>query len=413
MITRADAEDIAAGWAHGESVRRGVEHVPVVDEFDLGFVVASNPVERQPGAAPDGGTTVIDRETGRLSYWPRVPNAEVHRMYREHRDTIVGPPKTADAEVELRRNAHRRSTPNTAAHITLNGRLIIARGAKGDQEFSYHPLIADRLAAIAHGHKVRGAERHAEILVTSDALHEADHTRAAEGLAPLTVDQARELLGTAHLETFQIREPGDPLGGRPVTPCETCIEVLTQLSLIPRAATGALFERIPPAQPNPVPDRFPDDIASALLDAHWRPQRKPNVAAGMVAVMTADIVAVEGKEHRHEGFPAASAALESITLLTAGRCGPGIDQRIRYFTIDPRDAMHSADVLYEFGQVIGARLFPIGAEAETSFLTVDERGRVFALDQGGEWFIAETFDQALITLLTGGFTPRVRDDGTW
>ena len=46
-------------------------------------------------------------------------------------------------------------------------------------------------------------------------------------------------------------------------------------------------------------------------------------------------------------------------------------------------------------------------------LAVDEQGRVFALDQAGEWFLGETLDEALVNLTIGGPAARVRDDGTW
>jgi hypothetical protein len=60
-------------------------------------------------------------------------------------------------------------------------------------------------------------------------------------------------------------------------------------------------------------------------------------------------------------------------------------------------------------------LCPIGVEHfGDTLLAMDERGRVFALDQAGEWFVGETFDEALVGLLTGdGPAARLRDDGTW
>ena len=39
MISRQDAEQIAAEWARRESVRRGYECTPMMSEFDLGYVV--------------------------------------------------------------------------------------------------------------------------------------------------------------------------------------------------------------------------------------------------------------------------------------------------------------------------------------------------------------------------------------
>ena len=65
--------------------------------------------------------------------------------------------------------------------------------------------------------------------------------------------------------------------------------------------------------------------------------------------------------------------------------------------------------------MIGAPLFPIGVEAKgDAIVAIDERGRVFALDQGGEWFLGESLDEAVTSLLTGdGPAERIHDDGTW
>ncbi|MGH3669286.1 MAG: SUKH-3 domain-containing protein [Pseudonocardiaceae bacterium] len=48
-----------------------------------------------------------------------------------------------------------------------------------------------------------------------------------------------------------------------------------------------------------------------------------------------------------------------------------------------------------------------------STLAIDEAGRVFALDHVGEWYLGESIDAALITLITGSQPPRLDDDGTW
>ena len=65
--------------------------------------------------------------------------------------------------------------------------------------------------------------------------------------------------------------------------------------------------------------------------------------------------------------------------------------------------------------MIGAPLFPLGVEARgDAILALDDRGRVFALDQGGEWFLGEGIDAVPTGLLTGdGPAERIRDDGTW
>ncbi|MEE3919750.1 SUKH-3 domain-containing protein [Micromonospora sp. BRA006-A] len=86
---------------------------------------------------------------------------------------------------------------------------------------------------------------------------------------------------------------------------------------------------------------------------------------------------------------------------------------ISRFTTNPLRAAHTADSLADFAAVLGARLFPLGSERQESILAVDEHGRIFALDQAGEWFLGADIDAALTTLLLGRAPARVRDDGTW
>lgn len=73
----------------------------------------------------------------------------------------------------------------------------------------------------------------------------------------------------------------------------------------------------------------------------------------------------------------------------------------------------SADSLARLGAVLGARLFPIGTESGDSILAVDELGRIFALDQAGDWFLGADIDTALTNLLLGREPARVRENGTW
>jgi hypothetical protein len=101
--------------------------------------------------------------------------------------------------------------------------------------------------------------------------------------------------------------------------------------------------------------------------------------------------------------------------ISCGLRGPGVRRWVRWLNLEPVAAAHSADVLGELAEVIGVPLFPIGVEAKgDALVAIDERGRVFALDQGGEWFLGETLDEAVLSLLTGdGPAERLRDDGTW
>ncbi|HEU4423380.1 MAG TPA: SUKH-3 domain-containing protein, partial [Pilimelia sp.] len=121
-----------------------------------------------------------------------------------------------------------------------------------------------------------------------------------------------------------------------------------------------------------------------------------------------------GEEHRHLSFPAAQRLLTEFPGLVCGRRGPGNRHWIRVFEINPSAVAQSADVLADLGSLLRTRLFPIGGEGNgDTLLAVDEYGRVFALDQAGEWFIGDDIDAALVNLITGGPAARIRDDGTW
>lgn len=415
MITRQDAEEIAAGWARTESERRGYEVAPMVSEFDFGFVVWTR---QPPSVLPipgDGARTVIDRDTGALSTWPGIPPEVVAQMYRERRPTLAAQRHTADPEVELRRNARRRPAPTSAAHLTVDGRLFIGRGAKGDQDLDHHRLVREYLATVEPGTLVRGAERHAEIIALSDALHEADRLRAAAGAAPIELEEARAWLLTAGFETYFVRETGDPLAGSQSRPCESCVRTLVHFALLPWSDLAFTEEWRPgPNDKIAQPGRFPPEVASVLADGGWLPL--PDfVAAALAEGMIEETTEVAGRRFRHEPFPAVSRLVADFPGIMCGRRGPGARRAIRLLHLDPTAAAHTADLLGDFAEVVGARLFPIGVEAQgDAILAVDERGRIFALDQGGEWFLGETIDEAVTGLLTGsGLAERIRDDGTW
>jgi hypothetical protein len=124
--------------------------------------------------------------------------------------------------------------------------------------------------------------------------------------------------------------------------------------------------------------------------------------------------AVEASGGHLRPFPAARRVVAEFPGVRCGRRGPGLRRAIRLLTLDPAPAAYVADVLDEFAEVVGAPLFPIGVEGGDAIVVIDEQGRVFVLDQAGEWFVGETIDEALVGLLTGdGPAERVRDDGTW
>lgn len=410
MITRAEAEEIAAGWARHESEARGYECSPMVSEFDLGFVVWTRQQSALPPSPGDGVRTVIDRETGVLSTFPGVPASVVAELYRERRPEIAARRHTVNPEVELRRNARRRPAPTTVAHLTVDGRVFRARGAKGDQVIDHHPLVAAQLQDLDPASTVRGTHRHAELIVLSDVLHEADRGRPA----PLTPDEARDRLRRAEFAAFLIREKGDPQAGAEARPCESCISILVDLAVLPWPNLAFVEPFRPFSENIAQPGRFPEQVAGALAHAGWRPMRRA-VAAALAERFIADVLTVPGGRYRHRDFPAAREAVMEFPGIFCELRGPGVRRQIRWLTLEPSVVAHTADTLGEFGEVLGVSLFPLGTEARgDTVVAIDERGRIFALDQGGEWFLGETLDEGLVSLLTGdGPAERVRDDGSW
>jgi hypothetical protein len=241
-------------------------------------------------------------------------------------------------------------------------------------------------------------------------LHEYDRRQAGSHRPVLTLAAARELFGTAQFELFRVREPGDPSGGPASRPCDSCIRALVHFGVLPWSDLAYTEEWRPGPQPLPEVDRFPPAVGHALVAAGWRPQFGDEVLArNAVAAVTATI----GQRHRHETFPAVDQALTAFPSLVGVRRGPGEQVWIQRFDVDPRAVAHTADSLGDFAAVLGVRLFPIGTEQGDSILAVDEHGRIFALDQSGEWFIGPDLDSALTNLLLGRAAHRVRDDGTW
>lgn len=398
MITREEAEAVAARWASNESEQRGYGCEPMLAEFDLGYVVWTRQPSTVLSVPGDGARTVIDRETGVLSTWPGVPPEEIAAIYRERRPT---PPGTVDPAVSLLRLTRRRPTPTTVAHLTVGDRLFRAQGAKGDQRINHHPLVIDRLDMLGAEAHVRGVDRHAELIAVSDALHDATRDRGRE----ITLDDARAWLTGAAFAAFLVRDQADPTAGQEHRPCETCIGVLVDLAVLPWSDRAFVSEWRHGSDRIPVTGRFPYEVARVLAGGGWI-----GPSSGEDAVERA----VEASGGRLRPFEAARAAIADFPGVRCARRGPGLRRAIRLLRLDPVPGAWSAAALLEFAEVIGVPLFPIGVEGGDAVVAIDELGRVFVLDQAGEWFVGSTLDEALTGLLTGdGPARRVRDDGSW
>ncbi len=301
MIDREQAEQIAAVWARRDSLRLGHECRPLVTEFDLGYVITSTlstQVRTLPGDLP---TTVVDKETGEVSTWPRVPPDVVEQLYRRSRRTGPRVPRTVDPASQLLREIRRAATPTTAAHLTIEGRIFTAHGAKGDVELNHHPLVRAYLDGLSPGHLVRGGDRHAELIVVSDVLYEYDQRRAAEGIAPMSTGDAAGLL-----QRCTPRVPLRSRAGRsrrwaapnaPATPASTS----SSTSTCCRGPNG-------PGRHRGIPNRllprsrtvFRPTSRTSLVAAGWRPHFGDEVVA-MSAIR--DVSAVHSRATRTLGLP--------------------------------------------------------------------------------------------------------------
>ncbi|WP_035857274.1 SUKH-3 domain-containing protein [Cryptosporangium arvum] len=158
--------------------------------------------------------------------------------------------------------------------------------------------------------------------------------------------------------------------------------------------------------------RFPSEVETVLREAGWNDGRHvPDVAAETIRAVIGRTAA---NGARHLAFPAAEQALLEFGALYVDQDGPGVALRRRPFAIDPAMVPPCAATLQAFGRALGVSLFPLGVEGDDdAVLAIDEYGRVFSLDDGGEWFLGEDVPAALTTLVTGVQPPRVRDDGAW
>jgi hypothetical protein len=411
MISRHEAEAVADVWARRDSARHGRPFRPSVVEFDLGYVVTSLPAERggPPLAPGDGIPTVIDRETGELTHWPAVPDTVIQQDFRAHRARRGAVVRTADPAVELRRELTRSGLPTTVSRLELPTGVITARGAKGDQRLRHHRLVLDHLRAQPAAALTRGVHRHAELIALSDALHEADRLRGAAGQPPIGPEAARALLAGAPFHNVWVREPDDPAGGADRPPCETCLRALVHFGVLPRAALSfavpfswAEAGLTPPPVPPALAGRFPPAVTSELLQSGWSP--------GWAAEYQARQVIAQLEELGHRAFPAAQRALTAFPFVESPKRGPGYAVWIQRLTVNPGAVAHTVATLADAGRALGSRLFPLGTEAGgESILAVDEHGRVYALDQAGEWLLGAGVEEAVTSLLLGGGARRVRD----
>jgi hypothetical protein len=153
--------------------------------------------------------------------------------------------------------------------------------------------------------------------------------------------------------------------------------------------------------------RFPAEVASVLARAGWFPGRRQLPQAERWADALAGYTSPEG--HRHVLFPAAVEAWAEFGGLAVTREGAGRHQARTAFVLDPMAGLHQPRTLADLGRCLDVPMAPLGEERDgQALLAVDVLGRVHSLDHSGEWFLGQTLEQALTTLVLGTAPERLR-----
>jgi hypothetical protein len=157
---------------------------------------------------------------------------------------------------------------------------------------------------------------------------------------------------------------------------------------------------------------FPQEVADTLRRAGWIPGERDPVRARAWALALAAHAAPDGRHHAIVD-PAVRAFAE-YGGLAVRQDGAGEQIARSSFVLDPMRGVHAVAVIAELGELVGARMTPLGEEGDgTGVLAMDERGRVFLLDHTADWHLGDSLGEALTTLVLGRLPERVRDDGTW
>lgn len=134
------------------------------------------------------------------------------------------------------------------------------------------------------------------------------------------------------------------------------------------------------------------DVESEALSAVFRAVALVEPAAGAAAWVL---------------FPAAEQALRAFYGLRSRPAGPGCDVAPTGWVIDPVVARHAQHPLSRLAERTGSRLFPLGRTDADALLAVDEEGRLFSVDHGGQWQLGDTVREGLAALAEGHAPHRI------
>lgn len=159
--------------------------------------------------------------------------------------------------------------------------------------------------------------------------------------------------------------------------------------------------------------RFQPAVERALAAGGWFSGR--SIGADKIDQIRRWVLTSTGSSgERLVWFPAAETVLDEFGGLTFAPAAGGTELRPRSFSLDPALPGATTETLYDAIHAIGMPLVPLGVEGLfEGILAVTEQGQVLVIDAVGEWFLGETIDAALDTLLTGRAPARIDDRGGW
>jgi SUKH-3 immunity protein len=152
---------------------------------------------------------------------------------------------------------------------------------------------------------------------------------------------------------------------------------------------------------SPANPRFPAAVEAALRAAGWQPGRRDITQAEVWADQLRAHICPGG--HRHTVLAAAVEAWAEFGLLSVipvGRRGHEIAPCS--VIVDPMRGIHLARTFADLSRALETEVCPLGEEPDSAAkLAIDAQGRVYAIDHTGDWYLGESFDRALTTLITG------------